>query len=99
MAYAAAIVGSVPRQAKLANLLPADRRASHGRLRLVIPAVLGALLVLLAIAVFLIYPAMDQKRYARELEAEARKLEPSVKRVQRLDAQADRESRAHRGSG
>jgi Tfp pilus assembly protein PilN len=84
LAWAAAIAGSVPRLAKFANLLPAERRASHDRLQYVVPAVLGAILLMALLAVFVIFPAVEQKRYRADLDRAARQLEPSVLRAQRL---------------
>jgi Tfp pilus assembly protein PilN len=93
LAWAAAIAGSVPRVAKFANLLPPERRASHDRLQYVVPAVLGAILLIGLLAVFVIFPAVEQKRYREDLDRAARQLEPSVLRAQRLQktAEADRQ--------
>ncbi len=84
-AWAAALAGSVPRVAKFANLLPPERRASHDRLQYLVPGALASLLVLAAIAVFVAFPAIEQRRYREELERAARGLEPAVLRAQTLD--------------
>jgi hypothetical protein len=90
-ACAAAIAGSAPRHATFANLLPPERRASHDRMKYLIPAVLGVLLVLALLAVFVIYPAIEQRRYRIDLERAARQLEPAVLRTQALEKQTSEE--------
>jgi Tfp pilus assembly protein PilN len=92
LAYAAAIAGSATRVAKFANLLPPERRASHDRLQYLIPGILGVLLVLALAAVFVIFPALEQRRYRADLERAARQIEPLVLRAQTLEkkTKADR---------
>ena len=85
LAYTAAIAGAATRAAKFANLLPAERRASHDRLQYLVPAILAVLLVLGLVAVFAIFPAVEQRRYRADLDRAARQLEPSVLRVQTLE--------------
>lgn len=85
LAYAAALAGSATRVAKFANLLPPERRASHDRLQYVIPGILGVLLLLAAVAVFVIFPALQQRRYRADLERAARQIEPLVVRAQALE--------------
>jgi Tfp pilus assembly protein PilN len=85
LAYAAAIAGSAPRIANFANLLPPQRRASHDRVQYLFPAILGILLFVALMTVFIIYPAIDQKRYRGELESAARQLEPAAARAQALE--------------
>jgi hypothetical protein len=85
LAYAAAIAGSTQRSAKFANLLPAERRASHDRVQYLVPAVLGTLLALALLAVFVVMPAIEKKRYRNDLENAARKLEPAALRAQALE--------------
>ena len=89
LAWAAAIAGSVPLVAKFANLLPPERRASHDRLQYVVPAILGAILLMGLLAVFVIFPAVEQKRYRADLDRAARQLEPSVLRAQGLQKTID----------
>jgi Tfp pilus assembly protein PilN len=84
-AYSAAIAGSASRVAGFANLLPPERRASHNRVQYLIPAALGILLVLALVTVFVIFPAIEQKRYRAELESAAHRLEPAALRVQTIE--------------
>ena len=84
-AYAAALAGSATRVAKFANLLPPERRASHDRLQYLIPGVLGVLLVLALAAVFVIFPALEQRRYRADLEGAARQIEPWCVGAQSLE--------------
>lgn len=87
-AWAAALCGAAPRAARIANLLPAERRVAHNRAQYILPAVLGGLLALAAVGVFIVYPAIDARRYQAELDAAARRLEPSVQRAQSLEKKA-----------
>ena len=72
LAYAAALAGSAPRVARFANLLPPERRASHDRAQYLIPGILGSLLVLGLVTVFIIFPAIEQRRYRDQLDRERR---------------------------
>jgi Tfp pilus assembly protein PilN len=85
LAYAAAIAGSAPRVAHIANLLPPERRASHDRMQYLIPAILGVLLALALLVVFVVFPAIEQKRYRADLDRAARQLEPAAARAQALE--------------
>jgi Tfp pilus assembly protein PilN len=85
LAYAAALAGSAPRAARFANLLPAERRASHDRVQYVVPGFLCALLLLALLAAFVIFPALEQKRYREALDRATRQLEPSALRAQAAD--------------
>jgi Tfp pilus assembly protein PilN len=85
LAFAAALASSAPLAARFANLLPADRRASHSRSRLLIPITLAALVVIALAVVFVLLPFLSERRYVRDLMAEQRKLEPGALRVQSLD--------------
>jgi general secretion pathway protein L len=85
LAYAAAVAGSTPRVANFANLLPPERRASHDRVQYLVPAILGILLALAALAVFVIFPAIEQKRFRDDLERAARQLEPAALRAQTIE--------------
>jgi Tfp pilus assembly protein PilN len=89
LAYAAAIAGSAPRAAGFANLLPAQRRASHKRMQYVLPAILGILLAIALPIVFVVLPAMEQKRYRGELDRAASQLKPSALRAQTLERQLE----------
>jgi hypothetical protein len=88
VAYAAAVAGAAPRRARVANLLPPERRAAHNRGQYILPVTLGVLLALGLIAVFILFPALDNRRYRAELEAAARRLEPTVLLAQGLDKKA-----------
>jgi Tfp pilus assembly protein PilN len=85
MAYAAAMAGSAPRVTRFVNLLPRERRASNDRMQYLVPGILGSLLVLALITVFVIFPAIEQRRYREELDRAARQLEPAALRAQALD--------------
>jgi hypothetical protein len=84
-AHAAAIAGSVPRIARIANFLPAERRASNDRVQYLIPAVLGAIVVLALIAAFVVVPAVEQRRYREDLDRATRQLEPAASRARALE--------------
>jgi Tfp pilus assembly protein PilN len=85
LAYTAAMAGSAPRAARFANLLPPARRASHDRVQYLVPAILGTLLALALLTVFVVFPAVEQKRYRADLEQAARRLEPAVMRAQGIE--------------
>lgn len=85
IAYAAALAASAPMLGNFANLLPAERRASHSRTRYLIPIALAALLVLGALAVFVLFPILNERRYVADLTAEQRRLAPAALRVQTID--------------
>jgi Tfp pilus assembly protein PilN len=85
LACAAAIAGSTPRVASFANLLPPERRASHNRVQYLVPAILGILLALAALTLFVVFPAIEQKRYREDLSRAARQLEPAALRVQTIE--------------
>jgi Tfp pilus assembly protein PilN len=91
LACAAGIAGatlrSAARSAKIANLLPVERRASYNRLQYLVPGVLAALLILAAVVFYAVLPAIEQKRYRDELDRTARQLEPLALRAQSLDKQ------------
>jgi hypothetical protein len=83
--FAAALAGSAPLVAKVANLLPRERRASSARRQYLLPAILATLLVAGALAAFVIVPALEQRKYLAELNAEIHKLEPPAARAQLLE--------------
>jgi Tfp pilus assembly protein PilN len=85
IAYAAALAASAPLLGNFANLLPAERRASHSRTRYLIPIALASLLVLAIIAVFVIFPILNERRYVADLTAEQRRIAPAALRVQTID--------------
>ena len=86
--YAAALVGACPRLAPVANLLPAERRASRSRAMFVPTIVLAALLVI-ACGVLVAYNKVEQRQYLAKLQAEVARLEPRAARAQVLDKQID----------
>jgi Tfp pilus assembly protein PilN len=83
--FAAALAGSAPLVAKLANLLPRERRASSARRQYLLPAILATLLAAGALAAFVIVPALEQRKYLAELNAEIHRLEPPAARAQLLE--------------
>jgi Tfp pilus assembly protein PilN len=85
LAYAAAMAGAATRATRYANLLPAERRASHNRLQYLVPAILAALLLGALIVVYAIFPAVEQRRYRNELDRAALHLEPMALRAQALE--------------
>ncbi len=85
IAFAAALAASAPLAVHYANLLPADRRASHSRTQYLIPATLGALLVIGLLAVFVLFPLLNERRYVSDLTAEMNRLQPAALRVQSID--------------
>lgn len=82
LACAAAIAGSAPRSVSFANLLPAERRASHDRMQYLVPAVLAVVVAIALIVVFVVFPAIEQRRYRADLDRVARQLEPAALRAQ-----------------
>ncbi len=84
-AYAAAIAGSAPRSARFANLLPAERRASHDRVQYLIPAALGVVVLLALVSAFVVFPAVEQRRFREELDRATRQLEPAATRARTLE--------------
>ena len=87
LAWAAALASSAPLVVRLANLLPPERRASRSSSKYILPGILSGLLVLLALIAFLIYPAIEQRRYLDALNTEAAKLQPTAQRAQNLEKQ------------
>ena len=85
LAWAAGLVSAAPLTARVANLIPAERRSSHSRVQYAVPVGLGVLLAAAMVTVFLILPAIDQRRTAAALNAEARRLEPVATRAQNLE--------------
>jgi len=62
-----------------------ERRASHDRVQYLIPAMLGFLVILAWVTAFVIFPAVEQKRYRQDLDRAARQLEPAVTRARTLE--------------
>src|SRR5206468_8327704 len=82
--YAASLAGASPRLAAAANLLPEDKRSANSRMIFAPTAILAALLLLVAGAVFG-YSRIEERRYLAMLQAESAKLEPRVKKIASLD--------------
>jgi len=84
-AYAAAIAGAAPRAGRFANLLPVERRASHDRVQYLIPGVLGVLVLAALVTAFVVFPAIEQRRFRDELARATRQLEPAAARARDLE--------------
>ena len=84
MPYAASLAGACPRLAAAANLLPEDKRSANSRMIFVPTAILAALVLLVAGAVFG-YSRIEERRYVATLEAESAGLASQVKRIAGLD--------------
>src|SRR2546421_681594 len=78
MPYAASLAGACPRLAAAANLLPEEKRSANSRMIFVPSAVLAALVLLVAGAVFG-YSRIEERRYLATLEEESARLQPRVK--------------------
>ena len=84
--YAAALAGACPRLAPVANLLPAERRATRSR-GMYVPTVVLAVLLLAACGALLAHSQVEQRQYLARLQAEVARLEPRATRAQSLDKQ------------
>jgi len=84
MPYAASLAGACPRLATAVNLLPEDKRSANSRMIFVPTAILAAMLLLVAGAMFG-YSRIEERRYVATLEAESARLQPQVKRIAALD--------------
>jgi Tfp pilus assembly protein PilN len=89
LGYVAALAGSAPLTAKLANLLPKERRASNARGQYLIPSILGGLLAIGALVAFAIVPAVEQRKYLDGLNAEIHRLSPAAMRAEALAKRID----------
>ncbi len=87
LSYAAALAGAGPLRPLSLNLLPREQRQSASRLRYVPTAVLGSIVLLLAIAA-LAYPSYSDRHYLGLLQAQIQQYEPLAKKA----ADADRET-------
>jgi Tfp pilus assembly protein PilN len=83
-----AYTGFVRRPAMKINLLPTERRSRQSRWAYVPAAVFGAAIILLLCA-FALHQTVQDRRLAKELDLEIKKLEPSVKRVEGLRSQSE----------
>jgi Tfp pilus assembly protein PilN len=86
--YAAALAGACPRLAPVANLLPAERRATRSR-AMFVPTIVLAVLLLAACGALLAYSKVEQREYLAKLRAEVTRLEPRAARAQSLSRQTD----------
>lgn len=87
LAAAAALAASAPMLLRFANLLPAERRASHDRARYLLPVILGVLLAIALLGVFVAFPLINDHRYTADLTAEFNRLQRPALRVQSIDKQ------------
>ncbi|HTC89731.1 MAG TPA: PilN domain-containing protein [Bryobacteraceae bacterium] len=84
LSYAAALAGAGPLRPLSLNLLPRERRESASRLRYVPTAVLGSIVLLLAVAV-LAYPSYADRHYLGLVQAQIRTLDPLAKKAADVD--------------
>lgn len=84
LTWAMALDASAP-LARVANLLPPDRRVSSARTRYLLPLILAALAAVAALVCLVVIPAIAQRSYLQSLNEEIRKLEPAAVRAQALD--------------
>ncbi len=90
-AYATALAGACPWLALPLNLLPQEQRSTTSRLIFVPSIVLGVLLIVTVAAMALVTPVED-RTYAKAMEAEIARLQPAANRVATLsrEIEADR---------
>lgn len=84
MPFAAALTGACPYLSLPLNLLPAERRASSSR-ALWIPTAVAGGLALIAAAALAAYPAIEDRRYLKSLNAEIEKVTPQALAAAKLD--------------
>ena len=84
LSYAAALAGACSHLFLPLNLLPVEMRASNSR-ALWIPTGVAAGLVLMAAAALAAYPAYEDRRYLRTLNAEIAKVKPQAAQATKLD--------------
>jgi len=82
--YAAALAGACPHLSLALNLLPVELRASNSR-ALWIPTAIASALVLVAAVALAAYPAIEDRRYLRTLNAEIEKIKPRALLSAKLD--------------
>jgi Tfp pilus assembly protein PilN len=92
--FATALAAACPRWGWRLNLLPRERRTSSARWPLIATGVAAAAAILVALLLWLRAPVQD-RRYARELEREIRRLEAVEREVRGLEQQVER-ARARR---
>jgi len=86
LSYAAALAGAGPLRPLSLNLLPREQRQSASRLRYVPTAVLGTLVLLLAIAA-LAYPSYSDRHYIELVQAQIRVFDPMARKAAEADRQ------------
>lgn len=84
LSYAAALVGACPHLALKINLLPDEMRATNSR-ALWVPTGIAAGLVIMAAAALAAYPAIEDRRYLKSLNAEIEKVRPQATQAAQLD--------------
>ena len=62
-----------------------ERRASHDRVQYLIPGVLGVLVLAALVTAFVVFPAIEQRRFRDELARATRQLEPAAARARDLE--------------
>ena len=87
--YTAALASACPRLARVANLLPPERRAAASR-GIFIPTAVAAAALLMVAGATLGWPGYDERQYLKELDAEIAQLRPQAARAATLDRQIDR---------
>jgi Tfp pilus assembly protein PilN len=86
--YTAAVSSACPRHALNVNLLPLELRQNSSRMAWIPAAILGALVLLLAAALWIL-PAYEDRRYEQSLRSEIAKVEPAARRAVELDKQIE----------
>ena len=87
LAYAAAVASAVPRNPGRLNLLPPEQRNENSKLVYIPTALLGLIVLGLALAnVF--YTQLEEQRYQAILQDEVKKLAPASKQADTLDQTA-----------
>jgi Tfp pilus assembly protein PilN len=84
MPYAAALTSACPHLSLSLNLLPADQRAASSR-AIWIPTGIAAGLALTAAIALAAYPAIEDKRYLRSLNAQIAQVRPQAVLAAKLD--------------
>ena len=87
LAYAAAVASAVPRNPGRLNLLPPEQRNENSKLVYIPTALLGLIVLGLALANFF-YTQLEEQRYQAILQDEVKKLAPASKQADTLDQTA-----------
>src|SRR5712692_2331629 len=88
-AFVTALAGACPRWGWRTNLLPASRRSSSARWPMALTAAAAVAVLLVALVLWLRAPLQD-RRYARELDREIKRLEAVEREVRGLERQAEK---------